>query len=496
MQADRLLCAWVTGILLIGVQHFAMANEDVNSGKPIEVGDRTQLFIDGLFFESSENIVLRVHPAAKTSERTLISDRPWENATLNWFSVMDDDASRRSAGKFRMWYECYDVEGWPTTDDTSFCYAESADGIHWNKPSLGLFSYHGSTDNNILFRQIGPEGAHSRVHGAGVFKDPKAPPEARYKTVSQGIFTGFEPIYQVAGMYSPDGLQWTRLSKPICDVFADSQYSAFWDEGIGQYTLFGRASGHGRAIGRAISPVFDHFPPLALVLQTDGQDPPGSDLYNPAAFKYPNADGVYLMFPSLYRHTTDTLDIHLAVSRDGIHWSWPERGAPFVALGAAGTFDSGSLYLAQGMVRAGNELWQYYSGSPLKHNDTELDALARPENRRIYSRVVSRLDGFVSANAGKKEGNFTTPPLTFHGTRLQINAKTGAAGEIRVGMLDAENKPLAGYAVEDCAAIIGDHIETTVAWKTGTKLPDMAGKPLKLAVKMKNANLFTFRFAP
>ena len=492
----RIHRAWVTLMLLLGMQHLAVADQGADPGRAIDVGDRTQLFIDGLFFESSENIALHVHPAVKTGEHTLVSDRPWENATLNWFSVMEDDERGGPAGKYRMWYECYDIEGWPTADDTSFCYAESPDGIHWNKPSLGLFSYHGSTDNNILFRQIGEEGSRSRVHGAGVFKDPTAAPEARYKTVSQGMFTGFDPVYRVAGMFSPDGLHWTRLSRPICDVFADSQYSAFWDERIGQYALFGRVSGHGRALGRTTSSSFDQFAPLTLVLETDDRDPPDSDLYNPAAFKYPYADGVYFMFPSLYRHTADTLDIQLAVSRDGIHWSWPERGAPFVALGPTGTFDSGSLYMAQGMVRSNNEFWQYYGGSPLKHNETELDTLANPENRRVYTRVVSRLDGLVSADAGEKEGFFTTPPLAFHGTTLQLNASTGAEGEIRVGLLDTSGRPVAGYGVEDCTPIIGDHIETTVTWKGGHGLPNTTGKPLKMIVKMKNASLFAFRFAP
>ena len=67
--------------------------------------------------------------------------------------------------KYRMWYECYDVEGWPTADDTSFCYAESRDGIHWTKPELGLFEYQGSKKNNILFRQIGDGDHHRQVCG-------------------------------------------------------------------------------------------------------------------------------------------------------------------------------------------------------------------------------------------------------------------------------------------------------------------------------------------
>ena len=39
-------------------------------------------------------------------------------------------------------------------------YAESADGIHWEKPDLGLFEVNGSTANNLVWmgpgRQHGP----------------------------------------------------------------------------------------------------------------------------------------------------------------------------------------------------------------------------------------------------------------------------------------------------------------------------------------------------
>jgi hypothetical protein len=246
---------------------------------PIEVGSDKQLFIDSLFFESASGVRLQVNPATKTGEQNVVRDRPWESATLNWFSVMEDRGGTLSTpdqpkARYRMWYEAYDIEGWPNLDDTSFCYAESADGITWTKPALDLFSYQGSTKNNILFRQIGPEGARSRVHGSHVFKDPAAPPEQRYKAVSQGIFEALgTPPYRVAGMYSPDGLTWTRYPDPICDIFGDSQYSAVWDEGTREYVLFGRVSGRGRALGRSTSKDLSFFEPLQLVLQTDEKDP-------------------------------------------------------------------------------------------------------------------------------------------------------------------------------------------------------------------------------
>ncbi len=323
-----LRCPWTNRLtLLIAIATVAQcgaAYADWGANSAIRViGSHKMLFVDNEFIEKMEGARLKLHPPRKTGERLIESQHPWESATLNWFSVLQD------GDKYRMWYECYDVAGWPTADDTSFCYAESTDGVHWIKPNLGLFSYQGSKDNNIIFREIGADQHRSRVHGSCVFIDPSAPPQTRYKCVSQGQFQGIgERPHYVAGMTSPDGLHWTRYPQPICPVFADSQYSGFWDEAQRQFTIFGRVAGRGgRAIGRSTSNRFDTFAPLteSCVLQVDVDDPPGCDLYNPACQPYPGSPGLYLMFPSLFRHQQDTLEIRLAVSRDGVQWTWPDR---------------------------------------------------------------------------------------------------------------------------------------------------------------------------
>ena len=450
----------------------------------IVVDDQKQLFIDTLFVNQASKVTLRMHAARKTGERTLEPNQPWENASLNWFSVLKHD------GKFRMWYESYDVEGWPTTNDTSFCYAESMDGIRWVKPNLDLYNYHGSTSNNIIFREIGPPGAYSRVHGAGVFLDLMAPVEARFKCVSQGMFSKSSPPYRVAGMTSPDGFRWTRLPTMICDLFADSQYSAFWDTKCDAYVLFGRVGGHGRAIGRAQSRDFTHFEPLQLVLDNEVV----RDLYNPAAVKYSAAPNAYLMFPSIYDHKTDTLEIHLAVSRDGIHWTFPDGATPFIALGKAGQFDSGSLYMGQGLVTVRDELWHYYSGSPLKHAEATLELLTNAANRRIYSRAKIRLDGYVSAAAGDEEGSFMTPPLRFKGKALALNVAVRAGGSVRGGLLEESGRPVPGLNFEDCLPITGDHIRHQVVWNSRTNISSLAVRPVCLSFKMTKANLFAFQF--
>lgn len=451
----------------------------------IAVGNQRQLFIDQRFVEQPVRVALKVHAANKTNERNLIPDQPWENAALNWFSVIEDH------GKYRMWYECYDIEGWPTSDDTSFCYAESQDGVHWVKPDLGRTTYHGSRKNNILFRQIGTPEIHSRVHGAGVFLDPHAPPEAHYKCVSQGNFAAKDPaVLRIAGMVSADGLTWNRLSKPICEVFADSQYSCFWDAPRSQYILYGRVSGKGRSIGASLSGDFSHFEPMKLVCENDAN----RDLYNPAAIIYPGAANVYLMFPSLYRHKEDTLEIYLAVSRDGLHWRIPDLDTPFVALGKAGEFDSGSLYMGQGIVKVGDELWQYFSGSRLKHQEVDMPLMIQPGNERFFSRVRLRLDGYMSVDAQEDEGSFSTPLIQFAGRELLLNAKVQSGGNLRVGLLDDRGQSVPGLGCADCEPVTGDQVRCRIKWKGETSLPALAGQPVRLQFRMTRASLFSFQF--
>ena len=231
------------------------------------------------------------------------------------------------------------------------------------------------------------------------------------------------------------------------------------------------------------------------MLQPNSNDPASCVLYNSAVFKYTKAAHVYLMFPSLWDHASDTLDIRLAVSRDGIHWTYPEQNKPFIPLGNAESFDSKTLYIGQGMIHAGDETWLYYSGSPQQHNKTELEDLLRCKQPRPFSRVVTRRDRFVSADAGKQPGWFVTPPLQFAGNVLKLNAQVRPGGQIRVGLLDEKGEPLPDRDVKDCLPITGDHLDGVVQWKKGTGVGYRASKPTRMRVEMSDASLFGFQFA-
>ena len=73
-------------------------------------------------------------------------------------------------------------------------YAESDGGINWVKPSLGIFTFNGSRDNNIIWD----------LHVASVFIDrEEEDPDKRYQAIGfcrrcRGIFL----------LTSPDGIHW------------------------------------------------------------------------------------------------------------------------------------------------------------------------------------------------------------------------------------------------------------------------------------------------
>lgn len=445
------------------------------------VGDRKQLLFDDVFFAEHKGFWWRVCPPHKTGERNLVADKPWESFLINWLSVMQDE------GKLRMWYECYDST-YSGDQNARYCYAESADGITWTKPNLGLVEFQGSKDNNILFHGLG--GLTN--HGGTVFRDPQAPPAERYKFIFYGLVQPGGDQYRVCGGYSADGIHWQRYDKaPILDVESDTQQAAFWDERIGKYVAYCRLWTPDRTIGRSESTDFLNFPPAVEVLGCDDRDPPDTDMYNSAAMKYPYAENAYFIFTSMYYHPSDTLDIHLAVSRDGVHWTRPER-RPFIENGPPGSLDDATAYMAPGLVRQGDELWHYYFASRARHNQVYPQWESYGST---YTRVTLPLDRYVALDASAMPATFTTHPLTFTGSRLEVNADVRAGGYARFELRDEAGQPLPGFALADCESLAGDSLRHAVTW-AGADLAALAGRPVVLHCEARDASLYAFQFAP
>lgn len=464
----------------------------------LDVGDRTQLFIDDRFMAESQGMTLRVNPPVKAGP-AIQPDKPWEAGEIGFCVSVAKDAD-----EYKIWYLAHDA-----ANAYHVCYARSADGITWEKPKLGLIEYGGSKDNNIVM---------AGVVETTVFIDPVAEASKRFKAVAAMHW----PDPKKAGLYvwtSPDGLRWT-CGPRVLPFLPDTANQAFYDTRLKKYVANIRVWAPLRMVGRVeMEDILKPWPyqPLdkpyfiwgtdkiavpsrevPIVFAYDQRDPVPSDHYNAACIQYPWAADAYFMFPSAYRHYPEPpvgkwgndglVDIQMAVSRDGVHWSRPTR-EPYVPMGMEGTLDCGQLYMAVGIVRSGDAIFQYYGGYRNTHG-----APAGTHGGGIC-RLLQRPDGFLSADAAYDGGQFTTPVLRFSGNRLVLNVDGSALGTGKVALLDASGKEIPGFGLAQCDQIEGNSVRKVVHWKGQSDLGSLRGKEVRLGFSMRAMKLFSFRFA-
>lgn len=446
---------------------------------PVDVGSDKQLFLDGMFTAEARGVTLNVNKPTKTYEKNLVGDQPFEDMLIGGFSFIQEK------GLYKAYYSAW-CRRTPSDLDTRLCYATSTDGIHWTKPRLRLYDFDGSKDNNIVFMSQTGQGYHAGT----VFTDPVAAPEARYKL----IFLGRDGV---RGGRSPDGLHWTEYPEVLIRYGADTQNVAFYDTRLRKYVAYLRTwVPRGRAISRAESDDYLHWTSPQLILAPDDLDPPDVDLYTNAAIQYPYAANAYFIFTSAFDHRGDgPLDVHLAVSRDGLHWHRPIR-EPFIPRGDANgrrrsppSFDSMALYCGRGLVTVGNELCLYYGGYDIGHHINYPKPYAG-----VMSRVTLRMDGFMSYDAGDEEGVLTTVPLLFSGSRLSLNVCTVQGGQASVELLTEEGEPVPGFSAKSADAIKGDFLAKRVTWRRRSDLSALRGKPVRLRFHLRRAKLYAFQF--
>jgi len=76
-----------------------------------------------------------------------------------------------------------------------------------------------------------------------------------------------------------------------------------------------------------------------------------------------------------------------------------------------------------------------------------------------------------------------------------LNCSTSAVGSIRVEMQDERGRPLPGMSLADCPEMFGDELEMEVPWPVNPTLWKWAGIPVRLRFVMRQADLYSLRFA-
>ena len=497
----------------------------------IHVGRRKQLFIDDRFVADSAGVDLVMNPAQMRDEPVLVADRPWEASVAAYNTIIED------GGRYRMWYDFIPPEGDPSGITRGVAYAESSDGVRWEKPDIGLVEIAGSKANNVVIPRL-PDAPRGETEGGTVLLDPNPDcrPGERYKfwtkiraIPDEDVARGM--VGQFWQMYSDDGIHWNVYPKDTEFVPCDTQNVPLWDDRLGRYVGYGRTRNEMngfrvRGVGRTESEDFRTWTEMVEVFRADDEDwrwmPREEwrgrlggyvDVYTNAAMKYPYAQDVYLMLPTFLYHWAsvavveaegdeagdahvnfpDTGDVRLVTSRDGVSWTQAPGRRPFLPVGLAGTPRSRQVYASPGVVRVGDTLRHYFYGTNANHSG-QFDPDSGERDDGVFI-AESRLDGFVSADTPYDGGWLLTPPIVFEGGRLELNIDTGAGGLARVEIQDADGYPIDGFTKEDCRTLNGNSVRMPVRFDGGAELGALAGRPVRLRIETFGAKLYAFRFS-
>ncbi len=493
-----------------------------DASEPLQLGTRKHVFIDDALLADTGDAKFVVNPPRR-AERVIDNIKGTFRKHL---TVVEGDD-----GVIRIYN---------SREEDHLAVYTSTDGVHFDRPDQGRGEINGH--RNIVIPDM--------VGGLGnPFWDPQGQPDERWK-----YFTDYQRrgIYLYT---SADGYDWTRRRNIILPFRSGTQSSTYYDDQRQVYMAYHRSGIFHTPGGvtqrssvvtehkdlrvtqpftpltqqeyldlRAEYPLRDPLPwwvdngPLTPggfgmeyphLLDPTPEDPVGVDFYLTKAMKYPYAPDAYVAFPVGYFHYygdgpeartvlgleerglgSGPLESQVAVSRNALDWKRHPEPA-YVGIGRHQGRDVVTAYIGHGMIRRGEELWQYYFGETHYHSPHTEDM----DGRGVY-RLVQRLDGFISLDSPYgHDTTVITRALTFTGDRLQLNVDTDAVGYMQVGFLDEQGQDIEGYTVDDCVYINGDFITKEVDWlERGADLSPLVGRTVQVVLRMRGAKLYALQF--
>ncbi len=452
-----------------------------------------------------------LHPLERYKKNPLISnDDKWAR-DIAWSSVHRDAKS----GAYQLWYQSYAGSSAPSKPlRCTISYATSQDGLTWEKPKLGLFPYGNIKETNIV---VVANGGYSDRYGASVTFDPRDPDPAKRYKLSHFDFTptpGSKDLPGLCVAFSPDGVHWTKYPKapllpcsygdrgspvPFSDDHSDpwsvplsmaDALDAMWDPVREVFAIYGKMWIDGpdgkmywkHAVGRSESKDFIHWSQPQLIMTPDEFDPDYVEFHTTPVFYY---EGVYFACPQILNRNENggSMDIELAISRDGINFQRPFRKPFYLPRGAPGAFDSACVFTNTTPIVLDDEIRFYYGGySGGATGDAEHVA------KSGIGLATMRRDRFVGVTPIEKVAQITMKPIRFENNEITLNADA-SKGRIRVELLDEHGRRVRGYSIDDATPITTDSSRHVVAWK-GRTLAQLPPGEYMPRIHCENAEVF------
>ncbi len=473
-----------------------------NPPEVIDVSVGRQLFVDDFLIEETE-LSPTYHKAEKFEGNPILrAETAWENEPIPVACPKSGGVWYDEKEKiFKMWYEA----GWLRHS----CYATSRDGIHWERPDLGIVKgtnlilpYEGYEPEKQIGERQGFLGELSflRPDSSSVVIDDTAPAEKRYKLFFRnpgGIGRGMVAV-------SRDGLHFEkfRFTNELGDrsTIFYNPFRKKWVYSI--RSIESDENGWWRA--RRYRECDDFLEGASWTaeeehcwLSCDELDLPNPyigmnpQLYNVDCVAY---ESIMLgMFQAMYGPentvcekygTPKITELIPMYSRDGYNFSRPCRDSIIGATFYDGAWDRGYIQSVGGVtVINGDELWMYYIGfAGDKRHAGESWVTNGMYAGGATGIAKLRRDGFVSMDG---MGTLCTRKLSFTGkTAMYINAK----GRVQVQLLDTE-----GHELADSQVFTGDSTKAEVLFDS-FDVATLNGKVFRIRFTVEG-ELYAFGFA-
>lgn len=463
--------------------------EDLKPGK--------HLVFDNFSIADTFRLRRTVHKPKRDPLRPiLVADRPWEAAVIAGKIVFDCEKNL-----WRMWYVAHDhnaekirkslktsTYGNVGEPQTSFlCYAESVDGVRWEKPCLDVYS-----GTNICFK------GYSDVVNSTILYQTDRPEDERYILINRDWFSD-----QVGGIYiakSRDGIHWEYTdTKPVIHGESDCNNDCVYNSERNVYMLYMRGwhtaavgwdngkKNQRRRIAYSESRDLKNWTEPQVIMSPDELDT--NDFYGISVFRYANA---YLGFLWIFDDDIyETIDVELCWSRDGIKWERHPERPKFIETEEKGEIGGYMVYPAQEPVIHSDNIYIYVNAhSRFPHN-------RQPENwENIVYRTKLRMDGFVSLDAGSEMGNLITKPFILQSDKITINAAT-QGGYIVAELAepywyDPKGKVIEGFSAKEFDVFTGDSTNHILSWQGNSDLSRLIGKRIMLKMAMVHSQIYSF----
>lgn len=482
---------------------------------PIDVG--RQLFVDDFLIEET-TLVRKFHTSTYHPNCPVLKpDRYWEKPPCQppieirqlpselhlpfaapfsdgvWYDPKD--------GRFRMWYRAGML---PSTT----CYAESQDGVDWEKPTLDLPLRLGPSDWLKAARPTSNIVQTTDRDSTTVWLDQHDPdPKRRYKFARVPSINEDQDERLWLNLYfSPDGIHWSNL---VARTGPCGDRSTVFYNPFRKVWVFNLRSGT-KEVGRCRR-YWESSDFVAGANWTRGQPTlwVGADALDPTDPPVPNGrcelydldavayESVLLGSFSIMRgqnlaYLTSQVrkgnDIVLGYSRDGFYWNRPDR-RPFIAKSSRpGDWNYDYLQPAGGCcLIVGDKLYFYMSARS--------DLYTRPDAYHSTGLAILRRDGFASMQASGAGGTLTTRLVRFRGKYLFVNADA-KSGDLRVEVLDEQGRVIEPFTKAMCVPMAEDSTLSQVKWNGVSSLAKLAGKPVRFRFLLRNASLYAFWVSP